>query len=60
MKLSAERFRSEFLDLRHDIRSALGDGAALEDIEAAVQASQKENELLRLKRKLNGLRIGGR
>ncbi len=57
-KLSAERFRSEFLELRHDIRNALGEDAAVMDLEAAVAASQKENERLRLQRKLDDLRVG--
>ncbi|WP_461478025.1 NB-ARC domain-containing protein [Mesorhizobium jarvisii] len=59
-KLTAERFRSEFLELRHDIRSALGEKDALNDLEAAIVASQKENERLRLQRKLDDLRVGSR
>ncbi|TPM98599.1 NB-ARC domain-containing protein [Mesorhizobium sp. B2-1-5] len=59
-KLTAERFRSEFLELRHDIRSALGEKDALKDLEAAIVASQKENERLRLQRKLDDLRVGSR
>jgi hypothetical protein len=57
-KLSAECFRGELLYLRHDIRSALGEEDAVMDLEAAVAASQKENERLRLQAKRDDLRFG--
>lgn len=46
--LKADHFRSEFLELRYDIRSMLGDVNAREDIENAVAASQKTAEHKRL------------
>ncbi|QKC97154.1 ATP-binding protein [Mesorhizobium sp. NZP2298] len=58
IKLKAERFRSEFLELRFDIRQALNEEGAVDDLEAALAASQKENERSRLEQKLNGVRSG--
>lgn len=52
-RLTAEHFRSEFLELRYDIRHALGDKDAIEDLKAALVASQKENEALRLGERLS-------
>jgi tetratricopeptide (TPR) repeat protein len=46
--LKAEHFRSEFLELRFDIRSALGDAEAASDLKAALEASQKAAESKRL------------
>lgn len=51
-KLRAERFRSEFLELRFDIRRALLDDDAIDDLEAALEASQKHAERSRLELKL--------
>jgi tetratricopeptide (TPR) repeat protein len=50
--LKAEHFRSEFLELRYDIRSKLGDLGAREDLENAVAASQKTTEHKRLSDRL--------
>lgn len=50
--LKAEHFRSEFRELRYEIRAALGDSSALEDLEAAVAASQKIAEGERLAERL--------
>jgi len=47
-RLSAEHFRSEFLELRYDIRTALGDADARVDLLAARAASQKVAEAARL------------
>jgi hypothetical protein len=46
--LKAEHFRSEFLELRYDIRSKLRDVHARQDLEDAVAASQKKAEGQRL------------
>ena len=46
--LRRESFRSEFLELRHDIRTALGHPEALDDLRAAVEASEKPAERARL------------
>lgn len=51
-KLTTDHFRSEFLELRFEIRSALGDQHAIDDLEGAVQASRKEKEGGRLRAKL--------
>ena len=53
--LKAEHFRSEFLELRYDIRLALDDPDALEDLQAAIDASQKTGERRRLDQRLNAL-----
>lgn len=50
--LKAEHFRSEFLELRYDIRSKLGDANARQDLEHAVAASQKKAERQRLSNRL--------
>lgn len=50
--LRAEHFRSEFLELRYDIRSALNDANALDDLKLARDASQKKNETARLAERL--------
>jgi tetratricopeptide (TPR) repeat protein len=47
-RLKAEHFLSEFLELRFDIRAALGDRGAIEDLLKARTASQKEMETARL------------
>ena len=57
-QLKAEHFRSEFLELRHDIRLKLGDQHAVQDLEAAVAASQKKAEGLRLSERLAIYRDG--
>jgi hypothetical protein len=51
-RLKAEHFRSEFLELRYDIRTVLGDGAARDDLLNARAASQKTVERLRLDSRL--------
>jgi tetratricopeptide (TPR) repeat protein len=51
-RLKAERFRSEFLELRFDIRTALGDAGAPEDLRSARAASQKVAEGARLDARL--------
>jgi tetratricopeptide (TPR) repeat protein len=51
-RLKAEHFRSEFLELRYDIRTALGDTAAIEDLRSARAASQKAAEAARLNARL--------
>lgn len=43
-RLDGEKFRSEFLELRHDIRHAMNDPKAIEDLRAAIEASQKPRE----------------
>ncbi|WCA62364.1 hypothetical protein G6M16_024280 (plasmid) [Agrobacterium tumefaciens] len=58
-KLKAERFRSEFLELRFDIRRALLDKDAIDDLEAALGASQKDVERSRLELRLQGAREVG-
>lgn len=60
LRLTNERFRSEFLELRYDIRHALGDEEASGDLEGALAASQKDKERLRLQEKLDDLRNMGR
>ncbi|MDR7232737.1 tetratricopeptide (TPR) repeat protein [Caulobacter sp. BE264] len=58
-RLKAEHFRSEFLELRYDIRFALQDPNALEDLEKAIAASQKTVEARRLADRLqNGSQAG--
>jgi tetratricopeptide (TPR) repeat protein len=47
-RLKAEHFRSEFLELRYDIRTALGEANAGADLLAARGASQKVAEAARL------------
>ena len=56
LKLTNELFRSEFLELKYDIRHALGDEQASSDLEAALAASQKDKERLRLQEKLDRVR----
>lgn len=51
--LKAEHFRSEFLELRYDIRLNLGDAHARQDLESAVAASQKKAEGQRLLKRLS-------
>ena len=51
-KLNTDHFRSEFLELRFEIRHALGDRLAIDDLEGAVQACRKEKEGARLRAKL--------
>jgi hypothetical protein len=51
--LKGEHFRSEFLELRYDIRSKLGDAHARQDLEYAVAASQKKAEGQRLSERLS-------
>jgi hypothetical protein len=46
-------FQSEFLELRYDIRRALRDGTAIEDLKAACASSQKDAERARLKARLD-------
>ncbi|MDX7952413.1 hypothetical protein P7D22_14675 [Lichenihabitans sp. Uapishka_5] len=50
--LKAEHFRSEFLELRSEIRAALGDPLAIEDLVKARKASQKAGEAGRLEARL--------
>jgi tetratricopeptide (TPR) repeat protein len=50
--LKAEHFRSEFLELRYDIRATLGEPHADQDLEYAVEASQKKAEGRRLAERL--------
>ncbi|MEZ0606625.1 NB-ARC domain-containing protein [Paraburkholderia sp. IW21] len=47
-RLTAEHFRSEFLELRYDIRTALGEANADADLLAARAVSQKVAEAARL------------
>lgn len=47
-RLRATHFLSEFLELRFDIRAALGDSGATEDLLSARAESQKEMETARL------------
>lgn len=51
LQLRAEHFRSEFLELRYDIRLALADELASEDLVRAIAASQKTAESKRLKQR---------
>ncbi|WP_037082623.1 hypothetical protein [Neorhizobium vignae] len=55
-KLKAERFRSEFLELRFDIRRALLDEDAIDDLKAALEASQKDVERSRLELRIQDAR----
>lgn len=55
--LSAEHFRSEFLELRYDIRLALGHKDAIKDLREALNTSQKRNETERLSKRLRSLAI---
>lgn len=57
-RLKAEHFRSEFLELRYDIRAALGDTDALEDLKLARATSQRGNEAERLSSRLKDLDVG--
>lgn len=50
--LKAEHFRSEFLELRYDIRARLGDPHAGQDLEYAIVTSQKKVEGQRLSERL--------
>jgi tetratricopeptide (TPR) repeat protein len=52
-RLRADHFRSEFLELRYDIRTDLGDARAREDLVEARTASQKDAEAARLDYRLN-------
>ncbi|MET4214216.1 hypothetical protein [Bradyrhizobium sp. LA2.1] len=56
-RLENEHFRSEFLELRFDIRDALGDRDAVEDLVKARAASLKEVEAARLDARLLQLAI---
>jgi hypothetical protein len=51
-RLKAAQFRSEFLELRYDIRIALGDHEAREDLVKARAESQKAAEAARLDARL--------
>lgn len=53
-RLKAEHFRSEFLELRYDIRVALGEADAGADLLAARAASQKAAEAARLDERIRG------
>ena len=53
--LKAEHFRSEFLELRHDARVALGDPGARDDLARARAASVRDQEKARLDARLNAL-----
>ncbi|MCP4564153.1 MAG: hypothetical protein GY873_37475 [Bosea sp.] len=59
-RLKAEHFRSEFLELRYDIRLALEEADAGEDLLAARAASQKVAETARLNERLReaGVSVG--
>ncbi|MBF2714319.1 hypothetical protein [Agrobacterium vitis] len=59
LKLTAERFRSEFLELRFEIRKVLSDRNAIDDLEAALAVSQKDSERSRLDQRLQCERAGG-
>ena len=52
-RLKAEHFRSEFLELRYDIRTVLGDVHAGEDLVKARAASQRDAEASRLDARLD-------
>jgi hypothetical protein len=58
VRLKAEHFRSEFLELRYDIRTVLGDHEAGEDLLKAREESQKVVEAARLDARIDdaGLR----
>jgi hypothetical protein len=51
-QLKAEHFRSEFFELRYDVRKVLGDEGALDDLKNALAASEKQSESDRLRRRL--------
>ncbi len=51
-RLKATHFLSEFLELRYDVRRALGDANAGEDLLRAWEASQKDAERTRLDARL--------
>lgn len=51
-RLAGEHFRAEFLELRFEIRRALGDEGAAEDLETAISTSLKDGEKSRLRAKL--------
>jgi hypothetical protein len=55
-RLQRESFRSEFLELRYDIRVALGDPEAPIDLQDAVAASEKPAEKARLQDRLDAVR----
>ncbi len=55
-RLQRDSFRSEFLELRYNIRVALNDLKAVEDLQAAVDASEKEMEKARLEALLAALK----
>ena len=57
-RLQAEHFRSEFLELRYDIRTALGDTAAIDDLLSARSASQKIAEADRIDARLAQTEVG--
>lgn len=59
-RLTAEHFRTEFLELRYDIRTALGEADAGTDLLAARTASQKVAEAHRLDERIRraGLSTG--
>ena len=54
-KLKAEQHRSAFLELRYDIRNAVGDPQAGEDLRKARLASQREVEAARLEARIQVL-----
>lgn len=51
-RLKQAHFRSEFLELRYDIRLALADDGAAEDLQEALAVSQKVAEARRLAKRL--------
>lgn len=53
--LTAEHFRSEFLELRYEIRLALDDAEAIDDLKLALSLSQKANETERMQNRLNDI-----
>lgn len=57
-RLRADQFRSEFLELRYDIRTDLGDLRASEDLIEARTASQKDAEAARLDIRLDSAGLG--
>jgi tetratricopeptide (TPR) repeat protein len=57
-RLRADHFRSEFLELRYDIRTDLGDADATDDLVEARVASQKDVEAARLDMRLNDAGLG--
>jgi hypothetical protein len=56
--LKAEHFRSEFLELRYDIRTVLADAHADQDLMKARAASQKDAESARLDARLKEAGLG--